>query len=128
MKRLLVPALTMLVGFAVGATAINGLHAQVKAPGAYVVVDISSINNPDVFKTLLPKAGPAADAFGAKFIVRTENIVGLDGTPPKRFVVIGFDSMDKANAWYKSAAQQEVENIRKQSTTSREFIVEGMTQ
>ena len=127
MKRLLVPALTMLVGFAVGATAINGLHAQVKAPGAYVVVDISSINNPDVFKTLLPKAGPAADAFGAKFIVRTENIVGLDGTPPKRFVVIGFDSMDKAKAWNNSAAQQEVENIRKQSTTSREFIAEAMS-
>ena len=127
MKRLLVPALTMLVGFAVGATAINGLHAQVKAPGAYVVVDISSINNPDVFKTLLPKAGPAADAFGAKFIVRTENIVGFDGTPPKRFVVIGFDSMDKAKAWNNSAAQQEVENIRKQSTTSREFIAEAMS-
>ena len=127
MKRLLVPGLTMLVGFAVGATAINGLHAQGKAPGAYVIVDITSINNPDLFKTLLPKAGPSADAFGAKFIVRTENIVGFDGTPPKRFVVIGFDSMDKAKAWYNSAAQQEVENIRKQSTTSREFIAEAMS-
>jgi uncharacterized protein (DUF1330 family) len=127
MKRLLVPGLTMLVGFAVGATAINGLRAQAKAPGAYVIVDISTINNPDVFKTLLPKAGPAADAFGAKFIVRTENIVGFDGVPPKRFVVIGFDSMDKAKAWNKSAAQQEVENIRKQSTTSREFIAEALS-
>jgi uncharacterized protein (DUF1330 family) len=127
MKRLFVPGLTMLVGFAVGATAINGLHAQGNAPGAYVIVDISTINNPDVFKTLLPKAGPAADAFGAKFIVRTENIVGFDGVPPKRFVVIGFDSMDKAKAWNKSAAQQEVENIRKQSTTSREFIAEALS-
>jgi uncharacterized protein (DUF1330 family) len=127
MKHLLVPGLTMLVGFAVGATAINGLRAQGKAPGAYVIVDISTINNPDVFKTLLPKAGPAADAFGAKFIVRTENIVGFDGVPPKRFVVIGFDSMDKAKAWNKSAAQQEVENIRKQSTTSREFIAEALS-
>jgi uncharacterized protein (DUF1330 family) len=127
MKRLLLPVLTMLVGFAVGATAINGLRAQGKVPGAYVIVDISTINNPDVFKTLLPKAGPAADAFGAKFIVRTENIVGFDGVPPKRFVVIGFDSMDKAKAWYNSAAQQEVENIRKQSTTSREFIAEALS-
>jgi len=128
MSRLLVPGLAMLAGVALGATAISGLHAQGKAPGAYAIVDISAINNTDVFKALLPKAGPAADAFGAKFIVRTENIVGLDGTPPKRFVVIGFDSMDKAKAWYNSAAQQEVENIRKQSTSSREFIAEGMTQ
>jgi hypothetical protein len=33
----------MLAGGAIGATAVNGLHAQGKAPGAYAVVDISAI-------------------------------------------------------------------------------------
>ena len=64
---------------------------------------------------------------GGHYIIRTDKITNLDGTPPSRFVVIAFDSVQQAQAWNKSAAQQEVENLRKQSTNSREFIVEGMT-
>jgi len=125
MNRFITLGLTLLAGVAIGAAAINGLNAQNKAPGAYAVVDLSEISNPDLFKTLLPKAEPAATAFGGKFIVRTENIVGLDGTPPKRFVVISFDSMDKAKAWDASPAQKEITNIRERSTKSRQFIVDG---
>ncbi len=128
MNRSIALGLAMLAGGAIGALAVNGLHAQGKAPGAYAVVDISAITNADLYKTLLPKAGPAMAAFpDAKFVVRTENIVGLDGTPPKRFVVIAFDSMDKAKAWNASAAQQEVDAIRMKSSNSRSFIVEGMS-
>jgi uncharacterized protein (DUF1330 family) len=120
--------LAMLAGAAIGAAAVNGLNAQTKAPGAYAVVDLSEITNPDVFKTLLPKAEPASAAFGGKFIIRTENIVGLDGTPPKRFVVIAFDSIDKAKAWDASPAQKEITDIRQRSTKSRQFIVDGTVQ
>jgi hypothetical protein len=42
---------------------------------------------------------------------------GAIGTPPKRFVVIAFDSMDKAKAWSASAAQQEVDAISAKSLT-----------
>jgi uncharacterized protein (DUF1330 family) len=125
MNRTLALGLTLLAGVAIGATAINGLNAQNKAPGAYVVVDLSDVSNPDLFKTLLPKAEPASAAFGGKFVVRTENIVGLDGTPPKRFVVIAFDSIDKAKAWDASPAQKEITDIRQRSTKSRQFIVDG---
>ena len=118
----------MLAGAAIGAAAVNGLNAQTKAPGAYAVIDLSEITNPDLFKTLLPKADPATAAFGGKFIVRTENIVGLDGTPPKRFVVIAFDSIDKAKAWDASPAQKEITDIRHRSTKSRQFIVDGTVQ
>jgi uncharacterized protein (DUF1330 family) len=128
MKTLYTIALAMLAGGTIGAAAVNGLHAQGKAPNAYAVVDISAINDADIFKTLLPKAGPAVVAFGGKFVARTENIVDLDGTPPKRFVVIAFDSMDKAKAWDASAAQQEVDAIRTKSTNSRSFIVEGLAE
>ncbi len=117
--------LAMLAGAAFGATAVNGLHAQAK-PGAYVVTDISEITNPDLFKTLLPKAPAANQAFGGQFVVRTENITALDGVAPKRFIVISFDSVDKAKAWNVSAAQKEVNVIREKSTKSRSFIVEGM--
>jgi uncharacterized protein (DUF1330 family) len=125
MNRYVTIGLAMLAGAVFGAAAVNGLNAQNKAPGAYAVVDLSEISNPDLFKTLLPKAEPASAAFGGKFVIRTENIVGLDGTPPKRLVVIAFDSIDKAKAWDASAAQKEITDIRQRSTKSRQFIVDG---
>jgi uncharacterized protein (DUF1330 family) len=125
MNQRIALGLGMLAGVAIGATAVNGLHAQSKAPGAYAVIDISEISNPDVFKTLLPKTGPSTDAFGGKNVILTENIVGLDGTPPKRFVVIAFDSMEKAKAWDSSPAQREIAGIRTKSTKSRAFIADG---
>jgi uncharacterized protein (DUF1330 family) len=125
MNQRIALGLAMLAGAAIGAAAVNGLNAQTKAPGAYAGVDISEVTNPDEFKTLLPKAGPANDAFGGKFVIRTDNISALDGTPPKRFVVIAFDSAEKAKAWDKSPAQDEVNAIRKKSTQSRTFIADG---
>jgi uncharacterized protein (DUF1330 family) len=127
MNRLIPLGLTLLAGVAIGATAVGGLHAQGK-PGAYAVVDIAEISDPDTFKTLLPKAGPAMAGSGGQFVVRTENITAVSGTPPKRFVVIAFDSLDKAKAWAASPLQKEVDAIREKSTKSREFFVEAFAQ
>lgn len=115
----------MLAGMAFGGVAINQLSAQSKMPGAYVVFDVTSIDKPDLFKTLLPLGEQAAKAHDGTFIVRTENIVALDGVPPKRFVIVAFDSMSKAQAYHNSAELKEVDDIRARSTTSRSFIVDG---
>jgi uncharacterized protein (DUF1330 family) len=117
--------IAMLVGAGLGAAAVDGLRAQGKGPGAYAIIDISEINNPDLFKTLLPKTAASNAAFGGQNVALTENIVAVDGTPPKRFVIISFDSMDKAKAWSKSPAQEEITGIRTKSTKSRAFIVDG---
>jgi uncharacterized protein (DUF1330 family) len=101
-------AIALVTGVAIGGAVIQGLHAQATPP-TYAVVDISDVTDPEGFKALLPKAGPANAAFGGKFIVRTENITAFDGTPPKRFVVIAFDSLDKAKAWNESAAQKQIQ-------------------
>jgi uncharacterized protein (DUF1330 family) len=97
-----------------------------KASPELTLSSISPVSDPDTFKTLLPKAPGAVAAFGGQFIARTENITPFDGTAPKRFIVIGFESVDKAKAWDASPAQQEVDAIRIKSTKSRSFIVEGM--
>jgi uncharacterized protein (DUF1330 family) len=115
----------MLAGAAFGAIAMGTLHAQGTAK-VYAVVDISEVTDPDLFKTLLPKAGPAMEGSGGKFLVRTDKISALEGVAPKRLVVIAFDSVDKAKAWHESAAQKEVDAIRMKSSKSRVFIVEGM--
>ena len=128
MSRITFTGIGMLAGIVIGAAAVSGLNAQGKGPGAYAIVDISEITDPATFKTLLPIAGKANDQFGGKFIARTENVVALDGTAPKRFVVIAFDSMDKAKAWDKSPLQDEVNAIRRKSTKSRTFLVDSELQ
>jgi len=128
MTRIAFTGIGMLAGILVGAAAVGGLKAQNTGPSAYAVVDISEINDPGTFVTLLPKAVQSNNQFGGKFITRTEKIVALDGTPPKCFVVIAFDSMEKAMAWDKSPLQAEVNAIRKKSTKSRLFLVDGELQ
>ena len=116
--------LAMLAGFGLGAAAVQSLHAQAgKGPGAYVIVDITEINDPKTFKTLLPKEPQAVSAFGGHFVTRTENIIGLDGVSPLRFAIIAFETMQKASSWSESAPQTEINDIRAKSTKSRSFIV-----
>ena len=103
---------------------MSGLHAEGK-PGAYAIVDISEISDADTFKTLIPKTGPANAAFGGQFVAVTEDVVALEGIPPKRFVIVSFDSIDKVKAWYHSPAQEEVNAIRNKSAKSRVFAVDG---
>ena len=57
MDRSIALRLAMLAGMVIGATAVDGLHAQNKAPGAYAVLDLSAINSPDAFKTVPSKMG-----------------------------------------------------------------------
>jgi uncharacterized protein (DUF1330 family) len=121
-------ALAMLSGFGLGAFAVQGLHAQGTAAGAYAIVDITQINDPETFKTLLPKEPQAVAASGGRFVTRTNDITGLDGVAPLRFVIIAFDNVEKAKNWNDSAAQTQVNAMRMKSTNSRSFIVaaEGM--
>jgi uncharacterized protein (DUF1330 family) len=130
MNRSIALGLAMLAGGAIGATAVNGLHAQGKAPGVYAVVDISQITDPEGFKavTQRPDASTATVMQGGHYITRTDKITALDGTAPQRFILIAFDSMEKAQAWNNSADQQKINAIRDKTTKSRSFIVEGMTQ
>jgi uncharacterized protein (DUF1330 family) len=129
MNRHISIGLAMLAGAVLGAAAVNGLHAQSKSLGAYAVVDISEMIDANLFRQqLLPKVTPAALAtFGGQYAIRTDNITALDGTPPQRFVVIAFDSMDKAKAWSSSPSQKEVDAIRMKATKSRQFLVEGFS-
>jgi uncharacterized protein (DUF1330 family) len=127
MKMFYTVSLTAIAGAMVGAAAISALHAQASKPG-YAVVDISEVTDPEAFKgiTTSPTTTPSGMApLGGRYIVRTENITALDGTPPKRFVVIQFDSVEKAKAWNATPQLAEINAIRAKATKSRSFVVEG---
>ena len=122
-------ALAMLAGTALGAAAVQGLHAQAKPP-AYVVIPILKINDADAFKTsVIDKANATAGemkAGGGEYIIRNTKFTSLDGTPPERLVIIKFDSVEKAQAFENTASQKEVNAGRMKTTNSLAFIVEGV--
>lgn len=119
-------AVALAAGAAVGAIVVRGLHAQTTPP-TYVVTDISEITDPEGFKAVVSRAAPSfVGEFGGRYVMRTENIVPVEGVAPKRFVVIAFDSLEKSKAWLASENQKEIRAIRDKTTKSRQFIVEGM--
>jgi uncharacterized protein (DUF1330 family) len=130
MNQRIALGLTLLAGVAIGATAIQGLHAQAKPP-AYVIIPILKMNDAAGFKAgVVDKANATAaemTAAGGQYVIRSEKFISLDGTPPVRLVIFKFDSVEKAQAFEKTAAQKEINAARTKTTDSLSFIVEGVT-
>ena len=117
---------TVLV-LAIAAAGFAGLHAQITRP-AYVIIDIGEMKDADAYVKAVSASEPHATvSTGGRFVVRTNAPIALDGTPPNRFVVIAFDSTDKARAWYDTPAIKEINAVRLKTATSRAFIVEALT-
>ena len=64
-------------------------------------------------------------AFSGRYLVRGGQTASLEGDETKRIVMIAFDSMALAQAWYDSPAYLAIRPIRLKSANSRVFIVEG---
>ena len=118
-------ALAVLVGAAIGATAIGTLHAQGKGP-AYVITDFTEITDAAGFAEAAKGLPASLAAGGGKLVARTDAAVALDGPVPKRFAIFSFESVEKAKAWYGSDAGKASTAGRLKNTKSRSFIVEGM--
>ena len=119
-------ALAVVAGLGLGVVATRGLAAQAKRT-FYVVIEVDEITDADGYKAMT-KLGPAniVDVKHAdgRYLARTDNLTALDGAAPKRFVMIAFDSMDKANGLYQNT--KEMTAMRIKATKSRAFIVEGL--
>jgi uncharacterized protein (DUF1330 family) len=119
-------ALAVAVGLSLGVIATWSLAAQAKRT-FYVVIEVDEITDADSYKAMT-KMGPAniveVKHADGRYFVRTDNLAALDGAAPKRFVMIAFDSMEKANGFYQNT--KEMTAMRIKATKSRAFIVEGL--
>ena len=120
--------LTLVAGVALGAAAVQGLHAQAK-PKAYLVTE-SEILDRAALESYSSGLGSAMQAAGGHFIGGgtgpTEKITAVLGDPPKRFGVVEFENMDKAQAWLKSSGREGLAPQRtKAIKLTRQFIFEG---
>ena len=121
-----VVAMSVMGGIVVGAATIQTLHAQAK-PKAYIVTE-SEILDPAALAEYAPKAAANSKAAGGRSGVVPANgkIVGLIGEPPKRFGVSEWDSLEAAQAYYKSPERQALNELRaKAQKVHRQFLVEA---
>ena len=126
MKTRYTVALSMIAGVALGAAAIQGLHAQAK-PKAYLVTETEVVDRA-ALDTYLPQVRQAAKPAGGNidFIPPGEKIVAVVGEAPKRVGVSEWESMDKAQAWINSPERKALAPQRdKAQKVTRQYIVEG---
>jgi uncharacterized protein (DUF1330 family) len=122
-------ALGALAGIAIGVASATAIYArQVKTPPAYVISEADEIQDLPMVQKYGEKVGETLAPFNHHFIVAGGKMHALDGELPKGMVVIAFDSADKAQEWYDSAAYQAIKPLRVNSTKGRMFIVEGIAQ
>jgi uncharacterized protein (DUF1330 family) len=120
-------ALAVLVGAALGAVAVEGLHAQAKAP-IYTVTEID-VNNVDGYmKEYVPVVQPLIKKGGGTLLAASLKVTAMLGTAPKRVAINRWDSLEAAQALYNSPDYKAAEAIGSKYATFRRYAVEGMPQ
>jgi uncharacterized protein (DUF1330 family) len=119
--------LAALVGAALGAAAVQGLHAQAKPP-VYTVTEID-VNNVDGYmKEYVPVVQPILKKGGGTLLAASLKVTAMIGTAPKRVAINRWDSVEAAQAVYNSPDYKAAEAIGSKYATFRRYAVEGLPQ
>ena len=93
---------------------------------AYIIVEVKIKNYKEYeeYKKLVPDT---LKPYGGKFIVRGGKTETLEGNwNPERIVVLQFENMEKAKAWWSSEEYGRVKNIRYKNAESKMIAAEGV--
>jgi uncharacterized protein (DUF1330 family) len=123
MKTKYTVVLSVLTGIAIGAAAMQGLHAQAKK--AYWVSETEALDDAAIaaYGSLIR---PAIDAAGGRRLnTPGGKAVGLVGTPPKRIAISEWESIEAVQKFYHSDAFTKLAPQRdKAAKTIRSYVVE----
>jgi uncharacterized protein (DUF1330 family) len=121
-------ALTLLAGAALGAAAIQALHAQAKPP-VYVVAEIDVTDVDAYTKEYVPLARAAYKNSGGKQIGASQKVTSLEGAPQNSRVTIWvYDSLEKAQASHTAADAKAARIVGDKYAKFRAYVVEGLPQ
>jgi uncharacterized protein (DUF1330 family) len=126
MKTPYTVALSMIAGAALGATAMQGVNAQLAAKKAYAITELESLDAQAAADVAKRVQAAQAEAGGRNLRTAGGKVVGLEGPPPpKRVGLTEWDSLEKAEAFYKSKAWTELTPERDKAVkTIRRYAVE----
>jgi uncharacterized protein (DUF1330 family) len=126
MKTRFVVVLSVTFGVALGAAAVQALHAQAKPP-AFVVGEIDVKDAAMLDKEYVPSASKAVRDGGGKYLVVGDKSVTFYGEPPRRIAIMAFDNLERAEAAFYSAAYKQAKAVGDKYATFRIYAVEGLT-
>ncbi len=104
---------------------VEGISASGINTAAYLIADIE-ITDPDTFEKYRAEVPATIAAYGGKYLVRGAKGEVAEGTwKPQRMVVLGFESMEKAKAWYYSPEYSELKEIRQRASKTNAIFAGG---
>ena len=93
---------------------------------AYVVVEVD-IRDPERYARYRDLAPPSIYQYGGRYIARGGKTEALEGDwAPPRFVILEFENMEQARAWWSSPEYAEAKKLRHATASSRMLLVEGL--
>jgi len=126
MKTNLKITVGVLTGIALGIAGTAALHAQQsKAVPGYFIAEVE-VTDMALMKEYGSKVPESLVPFNHRYIIRDAKPISLEGEPPKGIVVIAFDSVENAQAWYNSPAYSAIRPIRERAAKTRAFIAKGV--
>ena len=124
MTKLMAFGCSVLAGFACGAAAVHVVSAQAK-PLAYTIAEIE-VTDPPTFQQYGQATAKSVPAAGGRVIVRGGKAFVVNGPPPKQIVVIQWDSLEKAQAFFESDQYKQLIPIRDKGSNFRAYVIEGV--
>jgi uncharacterized protein (DUF1330 family) len=93
---------------------------------AYLISTIE-VHDPEGYEEYKKLVPPLLAQHGGRFVVRGGAIEHKEGDwRPKRVVVVEFESMDKARAFYDSPQYAQAKGIRQRTSAGSVLFVEGV--
>ena len=92
----------------------------------YIIVDVQ-ITDPEAYERYKAAVPATLAAYGGKFLVRGGHAETLEGNwEPNRIVVVEFESVEKAKAWWSSQEYASPKQLRQSASVTKMIVVEGI--
>ncbi len=92
---------------------------------AYIIANVT-VTNPEQYEQYREFSSRAMQESGAQVLVRGGKTEALEGEAPARTVILGFNSMEDARAFYNSETYMKARKAREGAAEMTMYIVEGV--
>lgn len=131
LKRALLSTAIATVILVLGASALQAQTSTSRPqpthgkPPAYYIAEFE-LTDPEGIKPYREQVDATFKPYSGRYIVRAAGVSRLEGNPPShRLVIIEFDSLEQARAWYNSPEYAKIRPFRQRSGHTNAYIVEG---